>query len=128
MKQGRIEVGLAVFVLLTAMWDPRVSGIVAIVALALLAFYRFRTDGQEVGDRVASAAPTGNPAQMEAKGQHFDEILAYARGKESVTNDEIEALLGVSDATTERYLNELEGKGKLRQVGRTGRSVSYKLL
>ena len=127
MQKGRIEVGLAVFVLLTAMWDPRASGIVAIAALACLAFYRFSTDTGVSGGKVAPVAPAGNPAQMQEKWKHFDEILAYARGKESVTNDEIEKLLGVSDATAERYLNELEGKGKLRQVGKTGKSVYYTL-
>ncbi|MFA7309561.1 MAG: FaeA/PapI family transcriptional regulator [Candidatus Paceibacterota bacterium] len=124
MKKGRIEIGLAVFVFLIALWDTRTSGIVAIVVLACLAFYRYHNDTP--ADAVGSApVAEGNPAQVEAKRKHFDEILAYARGKESVTNNDIEKLLGVSDATAERYLNELEQKGKLKQVGKTGKSVSY---
>lgn len=42
-----------------------------------------------------------------------------------ITNDEVEKLLHVSDATATRYLAELEKRGKIRQVGTTGRSVKY---
>lgn len=42
------------------------------------------------------------------------------------TNDDIEKLLGVSNATAERYLDELEKEGLLVQVGETGRAVYYK--
>jgi Fic family protein len=37
-------------------------------------------------------------------------------------------LLGVSDATTERYLDELEKEGALKQFGKTGRSTHYKVV
>ena len=42
-----------------------------------------------------------------------------------ITNDEVEKLLHVSDATATRYLSELEKRGKLKQVGTTGRGVLY---
>ena len=44
-----------------------------------------------------------------------------------MTNNDIEKLLGVSNATAERYLNELEKEGKIRQVGTTGQTVYYTL-
>lgn len=47
-----------------------------------------------------------------------------ARAKR-VTNDEVEELLGVSDATATRYLEALEQEGYLRQVGEQGRGVYY---
>jgi DNA-binding IclR family transcriptional regulator len=37
----------------------------------------------------------------------------------------VERALGVSDATAERYLNQLEKEGKVKQLGRTGRYVCY---
>ena len=40
-----------------------------------------------------------------------------------ITNDEVEKLLHVSDATATRYLTELEKRGKLKQVGTTGRNL-----
>ena len=42
-----------------------------------------------------------------------------------VTNDEVEKLLHVSDATATRYLSALEKEGKIQQVGKTGKAVAY---
>ena len=52
-------------------------------------------------------------------------IMALFAKQTAVTNDEVEKLLHVSDATATRYLSELEKRGKLKQVGTTGRGVSY---
>ena len=46
-------------------------------------------------------------------------------GNARISNNEVEKLLGVSNATSERYLDELEKGGKIKQVGQTGRSVFY---
>lgn len=43
----------------------------------------------------------------------------------TITNDEVEKLLHVSDATATRYLSALEKEGKIRQVGSTGKWVVY---
>ena len=51
----------------------------------------------------------------------------FVDGKEQrITNDEVEKLLGVSDATATRYLEELEQEGVILQVGKEGRGVYYK--
>src|SRR3989344_6982590 len=42
-----------------------------------------------------------------------------------ITNDEVEKLLHVSDATATRYLSALEKQGKIQQVGKTGKAVTY---
>jgi len=42
-----------------------------------------------------------------------------------ITNDKIEKMLGISNATAERYLNELEKAGLLKQVGKTGVKTYY---
>lgn len=52
-------------------------------------------------------------------------ILALFKTHKKITNNQVEALLAKSDATAERYLDELEHEGKITQIGRTGRSVSY---
>lgn len=52
-------------------------------------------------------------------------IMALFAKQTAVTNDEVEKLLHVSDATATRYLSLLEKRGKLKQVGTTGRGVSY---
>jgi len=57
----------------------------------------------------------------------MEKILKYLRAKGKVTNNDIEKLLGVSDATATRYLDELEKEGKVRQIGTTGHAVFYTL-
>ena len=42
-----------------------------------------------------------------------------------IGDDEVEKLLHVSDATATRYLSELEKEGKIKQVGKTGKAVTY---
>jgi len=63
--------------------------------------------------------------QEKIKEENKSKALELAGMRGRITNDEIEKLLGVSNATAERYLNELEKEGKLKQVGSTGKSVYY---
>ena len=42
-----------------------------------------------------------------------------------ITNDEVEKLLHVSDATATRYLSALEKEGKIIQVGTKGKGILY---
>lgn len=59
------------------------------------------------------------------KRKKLDKILEFVTAKGSVTNDQVEKLLHVSDATATRYLTQLEKEGKLKQEGKTGKSVKY---
>ena len=52
-------------------------------------------------------------------------IMTLLAAQTAVTNDEVEKLLHVSDATATRYLSILAERGKLKQVGHTGRGVRY---
>ncbi|OGE81096.1 MAG: hypothetical protein A3H72_01450 [Candidatus Doudnabacteria bacterium RIFCSPLOWO2_02_FULL_48_8] len=73
--------------------------------------------------RVNFASP--NRAAMVQKQEHLDTIMkSFAPGDE-LSNDKVQDLLQVSDATAERYLNELEYQGKLRQIGKAGKYVIY---
>ena len=76
----------------------------------------------------SSTINTLNAARKSAKQGRIDKVLAEAQAKSGITNDEVQALLGVSDATAERYLEELEKARKIAQVGKSGRTVSYKTL
>lgn len=49
----------------------------------------------------------------------LEKIVAKAREKGSIANDDVEKLLRVSDATATRYLAELVKSGRLHAVGRT---------
>lgn len=53
--------------------------------------------------------------------------LDYLQGHGEITNDIYEEMTGISNAQAERDLDALEKEGVLVQVGKTGRSVKYKL-
>ena len=50
------------------------------------------------------------------------------QGQEArITNDEIQAMVGISHATATRYFDELEADGVIVQVGTVGQQVYYEL-
>lgn len=59
------------------------------------------------------------------KRRKLEKIMGMFLKQASITNDEVEKLLHVSDATATRYLEQLEKEGKVKQEGRTGTGVSY---
>lgn len=59
------------------------------------------------------------------KQQHLDKLRDFVENNPEVTNDAVRELLGVSDETAWRYLDELEQSGMIIQTGKTGRSVTY---
>jgi predicted HTH transcriptional regulator len=65
--------------------------------------------------------------QQKQKGENKEKILQELQSKNKITNNDIEKLLNVSDATATRYLEELEKENKIEQIGKTGRSVYYQL-
>ena len=63
--------------------------------------------------------------QADEKKRNLEAILGILETQTPLTNNHIEQLLGISDATATRYLDELEKQGKVRQVGATGKDVFY---
>lgn len=77
-------------------------------------------------ENLLSASTSGVMNQDQAsKLQNLKKIEAFIADKGKFTNDDLESLLGVSNTTVGRYLEELEQAGKIKQVGETGRSVYY---
>ena len=63
--------------------------------------------------------------QMEQKSENKQKILEFIQQNGKIQNNDVEKLAGVSNATAERYLDELEKEGKLTQHGTIGQSVFY---
>lgn len=59
------------------------------------------------------------------KRKKLDKIMTLFLKQSKITNDEVEKLMHVSDATATRYLSQLAKEGKIKQVGKTGHSVFY---
>ena len=88
----------------------------------------------------AIARLTGGQAKLTTKKSHpqpsqkekeieerTQKIITYIREKGEVSNDDIQALLGIADSTATKYLQQLEDKGLITQVGEQGRHVKYRL-
>ena len=60
-------------------------------------------------------------------GENREKVLKLFQTQKTITNNDIEKLLDVSDAIATRYLSELEREGKVVQIGATGRGVEYRL-
>jgi hypothetical protein len=52
-------------------------------------------------------------------------VMGMFATKKSITNDDVEKLLHVSDATALRYLTQLKKENKIIQIGKTGQGVTY---
>ena len=65
--------------------------------------------------------------QMEQKTENKQKILSFVQEHGKIQNNDAEKLVGVSNATAERYLDELEKEGKLTQHGSIGQGVFYSL-
>ncbi len=65
--------------------------------------------------------------QGERKAENKQRILAFVQTHGKIQNNDVEKLVGVSNATAERYLDELEHERKLTQHGVIGPDVFYTL-
>jgi len=66
-----------------------------------------------------------NESRQSAKAKAKDKILKLFDTKTEITNDDVQKLLSVSDATATNYLDELEREGHIIQIGKEGRGVKY---
>ena len=66
-----------------------------------------------------------NEAREEKMAEAKDKVMTLFEKQEKITNDDVENLLKVSDATARNYLNDLEKQGKIMQKGDAGRGVYY---
>ena len=62
---------------------------------------------------------------QQRKQKKLEKIVEYISAKGKISNDQVEKLLHVSDATATRYLSALEKQGRIKQVGKTGKAVTY---
>ncbi len=63
--------------------------------------------------------------QTAKKSENKQKILVFVQTHGNIQNNDVEKLVGVSNATAERYLDELEKEGKLTQHGEIGQGVFY---
>jgi len=72
-----------------------------------------------------AAGPDIVEKQAREQKENQKKVREYFKTQSRATNDDIQRILGVSDATATRYLEALEKEGLIRQVGGAGRGVYY---
>src|SRR3989344_6191445 len=105
-----------------------VGGLAMWVFLSLIRANRRIDDGSGVdsnNDVVGGKTQGLIDRQAEEKKRNKEQILGLLDDQHPLTNNHVEQLLGISDATATRYLEELEREGKIRQVGDVGKGVFY---
>lgn len=70
-------------------------------------------------------AAKGRATIQAKKRAKLERIMAEVVKKGAVTNDDVEKLLHISDATATRHLAQLVKEGLLRKTGSTGKRVKY---
>ncbi len=105
--------------------------ILAIIGLGIWVWTLKRKVAQVEMEKETALAETGvagiNEKRIQEKNERKEKILAFLRTNGKATNNEIEKLLGVSDASATSYLEELEKESKVRQIGEIGAGVYYEL-
>lgn len=96
--------------------------IAGVILGAIVAFFWMGNKNKTNDDLLSKS----HQAVEERKNAAKENILEHIKEKGTVNNDDVESLLGVSDATATRYLQELEQEGKIIQEGET-RGVVYRI-
>lgn len=119
---------VAVAVGIIAMFNMKVATGLAVVVLLCVGVHAVLKGKEKIVNNDENSKIGGfNEKQQRQKDENLKKIFEMVQGKGTITNNEVEKELGVSNATAERYLNELEKEGKLQQIGETGQSVIYKI-
>jgi len=100
--------------------------ILGIVIGVFLVFLFTKRNGEDSGFESDKQKFDLIEKQAREKKENLDKILKLFESKETVVNNDVENLLGISDATSTRYLDDLEKLGKIQQIGKTGKYTYYK--
>lgn len=82
--------------------------------------------GIAIGMYLSRRKASGLIAEQTArKTENKQKILEFIHANGKIQNNDVEKLTGVSNATAERYLDELEKEGTITQHGTIGQNVFY---
>jgi len=100
-------------------------GIGGVAILVFVGWRAARREGTSVVEEVVGIcqAALERSSQKEARKA---QALALLQEKGELGNVEIRQALGVSRQSVARYMTELEGEGRVEQVGDVGRGVLYR--
>ena len=77
--------------------------------------------GESEGNTARQAK--GRATRARKTRERLEKLMAFAKTRKQITNDDVQKLLRVSDATATRYLSRLVKEGKLRREGKQKRPI-----
>lgn len=98
--------------------------IIAIAIIILVVYYELRLKRAKKEKTSLGKAREVLKARAEERKRR---ILEEVKERGRVTNNQVQKLLGVSDATATNYLDSLEKEGLIEQVGGAKRDTYYKI-
>lgn len=91
--------------------------IILVIVILLVILWSYRT---------RSNVNLPDAERKRLKAEHKKEIMTlFSAPGDRITNDDVQKLVRVSDATATRYLDELEQEKLIRQIGPEGKYVYY---
>ena len=91
-----------------------------------MVFFLILSSYREVRGIIGSGLEKHNLINKRYKAERKERILYLFKEKSEITNNDVENLLNVSDATATRYLDELEDEGKIEVFGDSRRNTKYR--
>lgn len=105
-----------------------VWGLIVGIGVATIACLIWQKMRKPTGEVTSEKEITNFNPKVEVKQENIaklESLMSQKQSGEKITNDDVQDLLKVSDATAERYLQGLEQKGLLKQEGEIGHAVFY---
>lgn len=99
-------------------------GVVVGIIISRFIAFRKRKTVMSVGEK---ALKDLNEEKKMKREERKRKIMELFKKQEKVTNNDVEKLLGVSDASVTSYFDELEAEGKIKQIGGERRNTYYVL-
>lgn len=110
-------------------YHKRMVWLVVILILIILILFLSQWAREKAREKVDQTIGICNFAleQSVSKQKNKQKILDLFEKEKELSNEQIRDSIQVSDRSVIRYMDELEKEGKVKQTGKTGRSVVYVL-
>jgi hypothetical protein len=102
-----------------------ILNILAVLDILYIFVFSKRPAKGSVGENKKLSEPEPDLAPSTKKEEAKDKLREAIVSRGRIANNDVQILLGVSDATATNYLDELEKEGKIKQHGEIGRGVFY---